>query len=138
MTEARPNRYSVAIHFDAGEGSSEIAQLITEAFSTGSPTLARPQAVRAEEDRVVAEFHELSDRVPTGPEEGHPPAGGETVGQIKEAHAIPSVVVPAVRALLALSEARSRAGLPPRQRLIIEVDPEPRPGQDRFDPQEDT
>lgn len=127
----------MAIHFDAGEGSSEIAELITEAFSAADPTLARPDAIRAEEDHVVAEFHELSDRVPAGPAEGHSPAGSEAVNQLKGLRFIPSTLVPTVRALLALSEARTRAGLSPRQRLVIEVNPEHTPGQERFDPQED-
>jgi hypothetical protein len=128
----------VAIHFDAGEGSSQIAQLMTEAFSTEDPTLARPNAIRAEDDHVVAEFHEVSDRVPTGPAEGRSPAGSEAVNQLKDLRFIPSTLVPTVRALLALSEARNRAGLSPRQRLVIEVSPEPAPGQERFDPHEDT
>ena len=138
MPGTKPNRYAVAIHFDAGEGSSEIAELMTEAFSTADPTLARPNAIRAEDDHVVAEFYDVSDRVPTGPTVGQRPAGSEAVSQLKELKFVPSTLVPTVRALLALSEARTRAGLSPRQRLIIEVSPEPAPGQERFDPHEDT
>jgi hypothetical protein len=137
MSGTTPKRYSVAIHFDAGEGSSKIAELMSEAFSTADPTLARPNAIRAENDHVVAEFHEVSDCVPTGPADSESPAGSEAVNQLKDLRFIPSTLVPTVRALLALSEARSRAGLSPRQRLIIEVNPEPPPGQERFDPQED-
>ncbi len=134
-----PDLYNVRLTFDAAEGGQRVADVLVDVFGeTESATVARPAAVRREDDHVTVEFHELSpERPPTG-EEYRPPRvdePSEAPGRaaIQELEAMPSdVLLPALRALVALSAARTRAGLPPRQHIVIEVSPAEQHAQDEL------
>ena len=76
-------------------------------------------------------FAEVPDQPPPGAEEFRPPkeedaheaAGRAAIERLAESGNEATTLVPIVRALVSISGARARAGLQPRQRVTIEVEP---------------
>ena len=87
---------------------------------------------------MTINFHELSSQLPTPGSEHQPPrpdepseaAGREAITQLGDVAS--DVLVPALRALVAVIAARDRAGLAPRQRISIEVIPAKTHSQDEL------
>lgn len=128
-----PQTYAVRITFDADGDASEIAELVTRTFSSGFATVATPTGVWANDGTVTIEFDRLDAADPHSPGPERPePEGQEAVEAAARLHFEPTALVPAVRAAMAASAARARAGLPPRQRVTIEIEPAEAPNQEHF------
>lgn len=133
------NLYDVVINLEAPEGAETIAGLLTSVFS-GSDTasVARPSSVAVAGNEVVVRFSDIAAEVPAHGEEYVPPRedepserpGREAIDMVSQVPA--DVLVPALRALVALSAARVRAGLSPRQSLTLHVEPTPVHPQDEL------
>jgi hypothetical protein len=122
--------YTVRISFDAPEGGQAIADRLLEAFgSWDTVTAARPTAVSAESGEVTVRFDEVPADLPPHGAKYDPPREDEPSEEpgraaIELAAELPAdVVVPALRALITLTGAGSRVGLPPRQTIRLEVEP---------------
>lgn len=125
------DRYDVHIAFEVDGEPREAANLLLRVLGDERAHVAPPGAVSSEDDRVVIHFYELVDQVPPHGAEFRPPrveepteAPGRTaIEHLHEMHGPPSPLVPVARALVAVSAARERAGLTPRQHITIEVEP---------------
>lgn len=120
---APPHQYLIKISFDA-LSADHVARQLWASFSDYGPVLAMPTGVYADGGRVVVEFGALSDDPTDGPttvDQGAP--GAEIVAALAGFGREPTVVVPVLRALLAVSTARQRAGLNPREGVGIEIQP---------------
>lgn len=122
--------YDVRVTINADEGGQRIADLLVEVFGEAdAASVARPASVRREDDHVTVEFRELAPQAPASGDAYRPARPDEPTeapgrAAIRELEEMPSdVLLPALRALVAFSSARARAGLPPRQHLVIEVSP---------------
>lgn len=134
-----PDLYSVRITFDAPEGGQAIVDRLLEAFGRwDTATVARPTTVIAEEGEVTVCFDEVPAAVPPHGSEYDPvredepseEAGREAIEHAAGLQA--DVLVPALRALVTLTAAGSRSGLPPRRTIRLEVAPAPVHGQDEL------
>lgn len=130
--------YSVKISFEA-EDPRQLADVAVSTLSEMSPSLAQALTVEAGENAVTVEFPELEGgHVPPAGTEYIParPAdapGREAVVHLADLEKEPGALLPIVRALVTLVAARERAGLPPRQRVTIEVEPSAPHGADEFE-----
>jgi hypothetical protein len=124
--------YSVRITFDAPEGGPATADQLLEALGgRDTATVARPTAVSAGGGEVTVRFDEVPADLPPHGAEYDPPRkdepseepGRAAIERVAELSA--DVVLPALRALVTLTAARTRAGLPPRQTIRLEVEPAP-------------
>lgn len=122
--------YDVRVTLDAGEGADQIAPVLLDAFcDRETATVAHPTSLQSGEESVTINFHDLSSQMPAPGSAHQPPraeepseaAGREAIAQLEDVAS--DVLVPALRALVAVIAARGRAGLTPRQRLTIEVTP---------------
>lgn len=122
--------YDVRVTLDAQEGADQIAPALLDAFcDRETATVAHPTSLRSGEQSVTINFHELSSQMPIPGSAHQPPraeepsegAGREAISQLEDVAS--DVVVPALRALVAVVAARGRAGLAPRKRVTIEVTP---------------
>jgi hypothetical protein len=122
--------YDVRVTLDAQEGADQIAPLLLDAFcDRETATIAHPTSLQSGEESVTINFHELSSQLPTPGSAHQPPradepseaAGREAIAHLEDVTS--DVLVPALRALVAVIAARDRAGLAPRQSLTIEVTP---------------
>jgi hypothetical protein len=116
-----PQLYTVRISFDA-LSPDHVARQLWASFSDYGPVVAMPTGVFAEEGRVVVEFGALSDDPTDGPttaEQGAP--GAELVAALHGFQRERTLIAPLLRALLATSTARQRAGLNPREGVGIEI-----------------
>lgn len=125
-----PELYSVSISFDAPDGGQAIADQLLEAFGGwDTVTAAWPTAVSAESGEVTVRFDEVPADLPPHGAEYDPPREDEPSEEpgraaMEFAAELPAdVVVPALRALVTLTAARARAGLPPHQTIRLEVEP---------------
>jgi len=124
-------RYNISISVEAKGDARETADILMRALSAETATVAQASTVSHEDDRVIVNFREVVDEAPSHGDEYAPPradepteAGGrEAVERLQEMGEEPTPIVPIVRALVALSAARARSGLSPRQRITIEVEP---------------
>jgi hypothetical protein len=134
MPAELPQSYAVRITFEADGDASEIADLLTRTFSGSFATVATPTGVRADDGTVTVEFDRLDAADPHSPGPERPaPEGQAVVEAAARVHFEATALVPVVRAAMAASAARARAGLPPRQRVIIEVEPAEPPDPEHFD-----
>ena len=125
-----PKLYDVIISLEAPEGADTIAGLLVDVFSgADTASVARPTSVSATDDEVVVRFSEVAGELPPPGAEYRPPRPDEPSEQrgrraIEDVADMPAdVVLPALRALVALSAARERAGLSPRQSITLHVEP---------------
>ena len=125
------DRYDVRIAFEADGAPREVADLLLQMFGDERVHVAPPAAVSSDEERVIVDFYEVVDQVPPHGTEFQPPraeepteAPGRTaIEHLTGVHDAPSALIPVARALVAVSAARERAGLTPRQHITIEVEP---------------
>jgi hypothetical protein len=122
--------YDVRVTLDAREGADQIAPVLLDAFcDRETATVAHPTSLQSGEESVTVNFHDLSSQMPIPGSAHQPPraeepseaAGREAIAQLENVAS--DVLVPALRALVAVIAARGRAGLAPRQRVTIEVTP---------------
>jgi hypothetical protein len=101
-----------------------VRERLWQEFSSGEPLVARPTGVSAEHDSVTVEFDRLPCDVraaPTTIEQGAP--GAEVLAALQGMEREPDPIVPVLRALLATTTARVRAGLPARGKTEVTVEP---------------
>jgi hypothetical protein len=131
--------YDVRVTLEAQEGAEQIAPVLLDAFcDRGTATVAHPTSLQSDEDSVTINFHELSTQMPAAGSAHRPPraeepseaAGRAAIAQFEDIAS--GVLVPALRALVAVSAARGRAGIAPRQRIAIEVTPSKPHSQDEL------
>jgi hypothetical protein len=131
--------YKVRITLDAPEGGDEIGRQLLDVFGRSeTASVAKPSLLSTDEGKVVVEFSEVPSDLPAAGAEYRPPredepseAPGRTaITHIAEMPA--NVLVPAMRALVALTAARSKAGLPARQSITLQVEPAPPHTQDEL------
>jgi hypothetical protein len=109
-------------------------------FNQTLATAAPPRTVSESSDQVRVRFEEITPDIPPTGEAYRPPreedpkeaAGRAAIEQLAQANFEGTPVVPILRALVALSAARARAGISPRQRIVIEVEPSPIHQQDEL------
>lgn len=100
-------------------------------FNQTLATAAPPKTVSETDDRITVRFDEITPDVPPPGEAYRPPrdedpreaAARVAIEHLTQADFEGTPVVPILRALVALSAARARAGVSPRQRIVIEVEP---------------
>ena len=125
------DRFDVQISFEADEGPREIADLLLDTLGGDAATVAAADSITEAQDRVIVRFDEVENEVPPHGREYDPPRGDEpaeapgreALERLRQLREDSPTVVPIVRALIALSAARRKAGLSPRQRITIEVEP---------------
>ena len=122
--------YDVRVTFDAEEGGDRVLPLLLEVFDVAdTASVARPTSLQCDDDYVAINFCELSPQMPAAgsahsparEEEPSEAAGRAAIAELEDVAS--PVLVPALRALVAVSAARERAGIAPRQRLTVEVAP---------------
>lgn len=125
MSTAHP-LYDVTVWLEASDDPEGAAESLVQALSADTATAARADGVRGTEHGVAVHFPELRPQPPPPGAEYKPPrsdepteAGGqEALRSLEQMHDI----LPVVRALIAVSAARVRAGIAPdSQRVVIEV-----------------
>lgn len=124
LPAAQDSRYHVSITLHRERDPVRVTLALTEAFSQGAPTPAMPSALSPQAARgdVEVDFEFVR---------ADPAADGEgslveqlPFEQLARLEVEASALVPAMKALLALSGARRRARLAPQHRMTIEVAPE--------------
>jgi hypothetical protein len=122
--------YDVIVTVDAQEGADHVAPALLDAFcDRKTATVAHPTSLQSGDGAVTINFHDLSSRMPAAGDAYRPPRAeepSEAPGRAAISHlddAASEVLVPALRALVAVNAARLRAGIGPRHRLTIEVTP---------------
>ena len=125
-----PDLYDVVITLEAPEGAEKIAGLLVDVFSgSDRATVARPAAVSTTDSEVIVRFSEVAAEVPPPGADYRPPREdepSERPGRIVlegVADMPADALLPTLRALVALSAARERAGLSPRQSITLHVEP---------------
>lgn len=124
-------RYDIHISFEADEDVRGTARALLKVFGENMATTADPKTVSESGDRLRVRFDEVTHDIPPPGEAYSPPreedpteaAARMAIEQLTQAHLEGTPVIPILRALVALSAARARAGLSPRQRITIEVEP---------------
>jgi hypothetical protein len=129
MTEAT-HYYDVTLTTTA-EGP-DVAEALFHAFNTHRPLLAgTPPAIGAEGDRITVSFCGVSDDPVHGLTSIEASApGAEIVAALAGFSSQHLLTVALLRALLTFSAMREAAGLPPRDKIRIDVVPSPPPSQD--------
>ena len=131
--------YDVRVTLDAQEGAGQIVPALLDAFcDRETATVAHPTSLQPGENSVTINFHELSSQMPAAGSAHQPPraeepseaAGRAAIAQVKDVGS--DVLVPALRALVAVIAARGRAGIAPRQRITIDVTPSKPHSQDEL------
>lgn len=120
------HRYHVTVGLHGEPDPIHDALALTQAFSTGS-TVVMPDSLTGHVDtsEVDVGFDHLDD-------EFHPglmPDRQRELGQLNALMVEHSVLIPALKALVAVDEAARRAGLLAQERLSVEVEPERAPPQ---------
>jgi hypothetical protein len=128
------NRYDIRVSLNAEEASArETAHSLLKAFTDHLSPIASASAIQETGGGVTVHFAEVPDEPPPAPSEYEPPreedaheaAGRGAIRRLAETEEGASALLPIMRALVAVSDARTRAGLLPHERLTIEVEPSP-------------
>jgi hypothetical protein len=126
------NLYDIRISLEADEEDArETALALVKVFSEHVSPIASASTIRETDRGVTVLFAEVPDQPPPGGHEFRPPreedaheaAGRAAIERLAESGTEATTLVPIVRALVSVSGARARAGLQPRQRVTIEVEP---------------
>jgi hypothetical protein len=118
-----PMMYRVWLSCEVGD-DDDIAERLWRSFSDGRPLAAMPTGIRLDDGRVTVEFDRLSERAETDEEAltEHAP-GSALIAALTRFEREHTLLVPLLRALLAFSAARKRAGLRPRHGVEVTVVP---------------
>ena len=127
------DRFDVDIAFEADGDPNVTAQALIDTLVDSTAPVARIHAVSTNDSDVVVHFREIADEVPVSGSDYRPPrrdepteqAGREAIERLADMHEDSTALTPIVRALVAMSAARARAGLSARQRITISVTPAP-------------
>ncbi len=123
--------YRVRVSFEGGDDPAETARVLLDVFEHPVARAANARLVSADQGRVTIEFPEVScevpvagaDYVPSRPDEPEEAAGRAAIEALAASVDQPGALLPLVRAIVAVSAARSSIGLAPRQHISLEVEP---------------
>lgn len=120
------HRYHVTVALHGEPDPIHEALALSQAFSTGM-TAVMPDSLTGHADTYDVEvgFDHLDDGVDLAVTPDRDRVLGQLSGQLVD-H---SVLIPALKALVAVDEAARRAGLKTQERLSVEVEPERAPPQ---------
>jgi hypothetical protein len=108
--------YDITVWLEVGEGRREAVDHLVAALGE-SPTAARARGVQETDSGVSIEFPDVAAAPPVPqPEQPHSDAALQELADMED-------VLPAVRALIAVSAARVQAGLTASERVVIDVKP---------------
>jgi hypothetical protein len=116
--------YRIKITLEDEENTAEVAEALNTALcGYEGPALARAVTSDPESNAVVVDFEAVeADRIAPHPEALEPDAH-EALDHVSRLRSEPTALLAIVRALIAASDAREKAGLEPRTRLTIDVSP---------------